>query len=206
MAPAIISYREAKAKGLKRYFTGKKCKHGHLAERFVINCGCCECTLVRTDAWIEENIETKRACFRDWQRRNKKYQAGWVKKNPDKRRKTARNWYVKNTESSIERSLRWFKNNPEKRRAIVRNRTARRKNALGKHTAEEVLEMLKRQKWKCAACGVSIRKRRHIDHRIPLVLGGSNDISNLQGLCPTCNCRKGPKHPDVWARENGKLL
>ena len=28
----IISHAEAKAQGLKRYFTGKPCKHGHVAE------------------------------------------------------------------------------------------------------------------------------------------------------------------------------
>jgi len=39
----IISRAEAKAKGLKRYFTGKPCKHGHVAERVVVNATCVEC-------------------------------------------------------------------------------------------------------------------------------------------------------------------
>jgi hypothetical protein len=39
----IISRAEAKAKGLKRYFTGKPCKHGHVAERQVFNATCVEC-------------------------------------------------------------------------------------------------------------------------------------------------------------------
>jgi hypothetical protein len=39
----IISRAEAKAKGLKRYFTGKPCKHGHVAERQVSNATCVEC-------------------------------------------------------------------------------------------------------------------------------------------------------------------
>jgi hypothetical protein len=39
----IISRAEAKAKGLKRYFTGKPCKHGHVAEREVFNATCVEC-------------------------------------------------------------------------------------------------------------------------------------------------------------------
>ena len=33
--PRLISCAEAKALGLKRYFTGKPCKHGHVAERWV---------------------------------------------------------------------------------------------------------------------------------------------------------------------------
>jgi len=39
----VISRAEAKAKGLKRYFTGKPCKHGHVAERVVVNATCVEC-------------------------------------------------------------------------------------------------------------------------------------------------------------------
>jgi len=38
----IITRKEARAKGLKRYFTGKPCKHGHVAERFVSG-PCVEC-------------------------------------------------------------------------------------------------------------------------------------------------------------------
>ena len=39
----IISRAEAKAKGPKRYFTGKPCKCGHVAERQVLNATCVDC-------------------------------------------------------------------------------------------------------------------------------------------------------------------
>ena len=39
----IISRAQAKALGLKRYFTGLFCKHGHIAERSVANRGCAQC-------------------------------------------------------------------------------------------------------------------------------------------------------------------
>ena len=39
----IISRAEAIKQGLKRYFTGKPCKHGHVAEREVFNATCVEC-------------------------------------------------------------------------------------------------------------------------------------------------------------------
>jgi hypothetical protein len=32
----IISCKEAKARGLKRYFTGKPCKRGHIAEQWLL--------------------------------------------------------------------------------------------------------------------------------------------------------------------------
>jgi hypothetical protein len=39
----ILSLKTAKARGLKRYFTGKPCKHGHVAERRTANRVCMEC-------------------------------------------------------------------------------------------------------------------------------------------------------------------
>ena len=38
-----ISKSEAKAKGLQLYFTGKVCRAGHLAERYVSTSNCVEC-------------------------------------------------------------------------------------------------------------------------------------------------------------------
>ena len=42
--PEIISRKDASARGLKRYFTGKSCKRGHVAERCTNNANCVECT------------------------------------------------------------------------------------------------------------------------------------------------------------------
>jgi hypothetical protein len=39
----IVSMAEAKSKGLKVYFTGKQCKHGHAACRRTANGSCCQC-------------------------------------------------------------------------------------------------------------------------------------------------------------------
>jgi hypothetical protein len=43
----LITRADARERGLKRYFTGEPCKHGHLTERFCVNGYCCECTKVR---------------------------------------------------------------------------------------------------------------------------------------------------------------
>lgn len=39
----VMTRAEAKAAGLKRYFTGKPCKHGHIAERIMSDMSCLEC-------------------------------------------------------------------------------------------------------------------------------------------------------------------
>lgn len=52
-------------------------------------------------------------------------------------------------------------------------------------------EVLKRAKGRCEACGVSARKTQiDVDHIVPRAKGGSNDITNLQALCRTCNAQK----------------
>lgn len=43
MGRPIITREEAKSRGLKRYFTDKPCKHGHLSERSVLRYDCVEC-------------------------------------------------------------------------------------------------------------------------------------------------------------------
>lgn len=43
----IITRAEAIERGLPRYITGKPCKHGHIAERFVSSRNCCECSYSR---------------------------------------------------------------------------------------------------------------------------------------------------------------
>jgi hypothetical protein len=61
----VISRKEAKERGLKRYFTGKPCKHGHVAERF-INRICVECSRSATRRWREENHDKELARVQRW--------------------------------------------------------------------------------------------------------------------------------------------
>jgi hypothetical protein len=47
----IITRAEAIARGLKRYFTGKRCKHGHIGERTVKNRHCLACERSERHRW-----------------------------------------------------------------------------------------------------------------------------------------------------------
>jgi hypothetical protein len=48
MQREIITRREAHARGLKRYYDGKPCTHGHNGERFTSNGGCVACQTFST--------------------------------------------------------------------------------------------------------------------------------------------------------------
>jgi hypothetical protein len=61
----IISREEAKAQGLTRYFTGKPCRNGHLAERYVGgNTPCVVCDAENQTRYVKANPDKTRA----WQR------------------------------------------------------------------------------------------------------------------------------------------
>lgn len=52
-------------------------------------------------------------------------------------------------------------------------------------------EVLKRAKFRCELCGISAyEKALEVDHIVPRNHGGSDDISNLQALCYSCNAMK----------------
>jgi diadenosine tetraphosphate (Ap4A) HIT family hydrolase len=52
-------------------------------------------------------------------------------------------------------------------------------------------EVLKRARGRCELCGVSHEvKALEVDHILPRNHGGSDDLSNLQALCFTCNASK----------------
>lgn len=100
----------------------------------------------------------------------------------------------------------WRKSNAEKCAAYRGNRRARILDAGGTHTGKDIQQLFTQQRGKCACCKVSIKDGYHIDHIMPLALGGSNDKLNLQLTCPTCNLQKRAKHPIDFMQQRGFLL
>ncbi len=84
--------------------------------------------------------------------------------------------------------------NKERYRARNHIRRAHKVVAGGTFTKQDVQNMLKGQKGKCAFCKQRLVKYE-VDHIIPLSRGGSNWPYNLQLLCRSCNRRKHDKLP-----------
>jgi ATP adenylyltransferase len=52
-------------------------------------------------------------------------------------------------------------------------------------------EVLKRAAFRCELCGASAEDRAlEVDHIVPRNFGGSDDLTNLQALCYSCNAMK----------------
>lgn len=87
-------------------------------------------------------------------------------------------------------------------------RRARIIGAGGEFTAEEISDLHKKQRGRCAGprCGVPLKDAFHRDHKTPLSGGGSNAIENIELLCSLCNLKKNAKDPVVWAQMNGMLI
>ena len=47
-----------------------------------------------------------------------------------------------------------------------------------------------RQGWRCDSCNTLLSADFEIDHRVPLFLGGTNDMSNLTAKCRACHKMK----------------
>jgi 5-methylcytosine-specific restriction endonuclease McrA len=134
--------------------------------------------------------------------------AEWIRKNPEWHRQNARRYYYEHREECIRKKLEWKRQNRAKTREWTRaydsSRRAERYQAPGKITGNDIRNLLQQQGEKCAICRepfplIEVRNRYQIDHIVALSAGGSNERSNIQLLCPTCNQHKGRKtqEPDV---------
>ena len=62
------------------------------------------------------------------------------------------------------------------------------------------------QKGLCPCCAQPLGDNYHLDHIMPLALGGSNTDDNIQLLRQRCNRQKHAKHPIDFMQSRGFLL
>ena len=199
-----VSRKDAIAQGMSRYFTGITCKHGHVCEKYCKNYVCVECKNIHTSKWMKNNKGAAKNASKKWRSSNKELirlrYAEWYEKNKDYHIK----WKVENRDKVCAATSKYRKSSPDKVLATNRNRRARIAMVDGKHSAKDVANILYMQGGLCVYCEKDISNEYHVDHIMPLALGGSNWPSNLQCLCPTCNVRKQAIHPDEFMKRTEK--
>lgn len=137
--PEVICRAKARARGLKRYFTGKPCKQGHVAERRAIGGGCIECehtparraaTAARSREWYDNNKEKAAARQKIYVAENKEkvaeHKKAWVERNPNKRKQSLEKYQAHNALNERQRQSVYRAANRQKCRD--RNRAWREAN------------------------------------------------------------------------------
>lgn len=140
----VISKKEAKALGLKKYYTGVPCKNGHDCERY-IGGGCVECIKIHTKRVREETPEVHREYdrkrrerkgdeinaknrerYREDPDRHKAYQAKYREENKEKLPEIRKRCYEKHGHKRRREASEWARENRDvvnqrKRRAYAEN-------------------------------------------------------------------------------------
>ena len=222
----IISRAEAKALGIKKYFTGKPCINGHIAERYTAQGRCYACTqtpehkdLVRKigHAWRADNPE-----------RHKANRDAWALANPDRKRENARAWADANREKEKIRQRKryevdpdawnaatyaWREANPDKFKSSKSNWAKSNRSKMNAWTAryraaklqatpawanhQEIGHIYEEAQQVSEETGIA----HHVDHIVPLIsdiVCGLHCEANLQILPGAENCSKANRYwPDM---------
>lgn len=131
----FVSRKLALEKGLKHYFTGNPCKHGHVARRWVHSYGCDDCLKIAGRRYDIENPDKKKA-----------RRLAWNRANPEKVKQHDARKYAKNREHCVARQVIYRRRRLDTDTAyrILHNLRSRTRDAItGRHGAVKDLTTLK---------------------------------------------------------------
>ena len=169
-----------------------------------------EKALAYKSAWYTANREKMIAASSAWRAVNReKARAAviaWYAANREKVLAYGAAWRAINPEKVLANGASWRAANPEKCRIYNQNRKARKRANGGKLSSDLSAKLFKLQRGKCTCCGQPLGDDFHLDHVIPLALGGANEDSNIQLLRAECNLKKSSKHPVDFMQSRGFLL
>lgn len=155
----------------------------------------------------QKSIDKARAWQRDNPERVKaRNAAAYLQQDRDERNAAHAAWCAANPEKRNAWRDAWTAANPGKKRAYHINRKVRKKAGDGSLSPEIANKLLILQKGKCACCNKSLSDGYHLDHIMPLALGGLNVDGNMQLLTPRCNMHKSKKHPVDYMQSKGFLI
>jgi hypothetical protein len=113
---------------------------------------------------------------------------------------TKKKQYYKDNKVKILSSVAsWQNANREKVNCYIRANKINRKRlkSIGM-TGKDYRSWVERQKKVCYWCEAECCKNFHVDHVMPMALGGRHEAWNLSISCPRCNMLKGAMHPLDW--------
>jgi 5-methylcytosine-specific restriction endonuclease McrA len=171
----------------------KFCKNcGIDTEQYKHN-GCKPCALKRHANWAKANRDKVNAVSR-----------AWNAQNAEKKRATNAEYRnKKQTEINKKRQAKRLEN-PELERIKAAKRRAHKKQSGGVLSTGIIDKLLQMQNGLCACCSNPLNGLYHLDHIVPLSLGGKNSDDNVQLLLPKCNLQKYNAPPEEFFKRREK--
>lgn len=148
---------------------------------------CVACTLSRHAAWAKNNRDTTNQISRKWNELNRH-----TKRELNSTYRAAKNEEIKQkrkTQRLLDPSLERVKSATRKALKLGNG------GILSKNIVQLLLEQ---QQGLCACCQIPLNGSFHLDHIMPLSLGGRNEDSNTQLLLPRCNLQKFNSPPEKF--------
>lgn len=177
----IITRREAKELGLKRYFTGKPCKYGHVCEQYCSNYYCVDCSDELYAKNKEKRKEYQKFYYVKNKERIKKVVKKYAVKNKEKKREYLKKYAVENRERLEKYKKKYAEENREvireKKRKYAKENREKRKEYLKKYV-EENREMIREKNAERWHQGSTILSDPYIRHTLKGQFGLSiNEIT-----------------------------
>jgi len=187
----------------------KTCKYC-FSNDFYSNGRCKPCTKARVAKWQTENPHKRKITNEKYyinnmkvvKDRNAKYRASNLEKETARHAK----YRAENMAKEKERHSKYYQDNKYLGRIYHHNRRAKERLNGGNLSKGLSAKLCKLQKGKCACCMKFLSGNYHLDHVMPIALGGENSDRNIQLLCQQCNQSKHAKHPVDFMRSRGFLL
>lgn len=171
---------------------------------------CRPCKRAYLYQWRKDNPDKLRVINDRWDSKHpdriKESGQSLYKRNRDEKIQYAKEYYEKNKDALKPKKKQWQMANLDACRLSGQNRRAaklERGGCLSKGLKSKLFAL---QRGKCACCGLPLGDKYHLDHIMPLALGGSNTDDNIQLLRQRCNNQKHAKHPVDFMQERGFLL
>lgn len=211
----IVSRTDAISLGLTTYFTGKKCKHGHISRRSVVDCSCIICKRLQCKKYYNANSEQLNIKSKQYKSDHIDQIVQYRQKTSDVSKQYSKQWYQNNIKQARIRqkrysmihadilnqnSKRWRDANPHKVREQASIRRTKTEQQIPSWYEEDLVKQvyLKRdelnKKW-----GTNFV----VDHIIPLnprdkSVSGLHCWMNLQLLDASLNLNKGSGYETNW--------
>jgi hypothetical protein len=185
---------EAKAVGAKHYFTGKPCKHGHIALRETKG-ACVECRRLEHQASYADRKEY----FAEYNR-SEKGTANKRKYYEDNKEVVIAKAMARPSEAKRKYTKTWEEKYPEKKRALTNARRRRYKQATPKWLTKEQKAEIRQFYTEAQRLIKETGRRFEVDHIEPIQgedVCGLNVPWNLQILLKEENLKKSNKRVDT---------